>query len=121
MSEVTFEPFQKVLVRMGDNTWIADFYSHYNRKNCFVTTAGRVSDYENILPYNEETKHLLGTTDSPTPPEREYKWGDHVEVRDDEHQEWIRAIFCYKKPIGYYCVVHPINYNHWKYCRHANW
>lgn len=121
MSEVKLEPFQKVLVRDNENQeWRASFFSHmatYKDRPIYVTT---VLAYYECLPY-EGNEHLLGTTNSPTPPELEFKWGDHVEVRDDEHQEWVRAVFCYKKPVGYYCIVCPINYNHWKQCRHADW
>lgn len=60
-----FKPFDKVLVRdSGDEEWKADFFSHnrfvdvlYYRFSC----VGNM--WRHCIPYNEETKHLLGTTD----------------------------------------------------------
>lgn len=62
-------PFDRVLVR--DNSkqkWIPDMYRFYDKDeefpyNCFSST------YKRCIPYNEDTKHLLGTTD-------EWKGGD---------------------------------------------
>lgn len=56
-------PFDRVLVR--DNSkqkWIPDMYRFYDKDeefpyNCFSST------YKRCIPYNEDTKHLLGTTD----------------------------------------------------------
>lgn len=56
-------PFDRVLVR--DNSkqkWIPDMYRFYDKDeefpyNCFSST------YKRCIPYNEETAHLLGTTD----------------------------------------------------------
>ena len=55
--------FDRVLVR--DNSkqkWIPDMYRFYDKDeefpyNCFSST------YKRCIPYNEDTKHLLGTTD----------------------------------------------------------
>ena len=56
-----FKPFDKVLVRDNEEIWKAAFFSHYvkNRIYRYLTT-GNIS-YEECIPYNEETKHLLGT------------------------------------------------------------
>lgn len=60
-----FKPFDKVLVRdCGDEEWKADFFSH----NRFVDVSNyRFSCVSNkwrhCIPYNEDTKHLLGTAD----------------------------------------------------------
>lgn len=59
-----FKPFDKVLVRdSGDEEWKADFFSH----NRFVDVPNnRFSCVSNMwrhcIPYNDQTKHLLGTT-----------------------------------------------------------
>lgn len=61
--KVELKPFDKVLVR--DNSkqkWIPDMYRFYDKDeefpyNCFSST------YKRCIPYNEDTKHLLGTTD----------------------------------------------------------
>ena len=60
----TLKPFDKVLVRFDScNNWYASFFSHIDNLSSFcykfVTTSGK--SYKQIIPYNEETKHLLGT------------------------------------------------------------
>lgn len=57
-----FEPFQKVLVRFRDgDTWEASLFSHlHNNENEPFCTVGGIN-YAQCIPYNEETKHLLGT------------------------------------------------------------
>lgn len=57
-----FKPFDKALVRIdSDDNWYAVFFSHIEDLNGekFVTTAGMC--YKQMIPYNENTKHLLGT------------------------------------------------------------
>ena len=63
------QPFDKVLVRDGLFThWQIDFFGYINSRKKLVGC----STYWNIgIPYNEETKHLLGTIDDC--PEY-YKW-----------------------------------------------
>lgn len=60
-----FKPFDKVLVRdFDDKEWKADFFSH-NRlvddSDYYFSCVGNM--WRHCIPYNEETKHLLGTTD----------------------------------------------------------
>lgn len=59
-----FKPFQKVLVKIAGCTWTADFFSHYDENDeelpYICIGYGRVT---HCIPYNEETKHLLGTAD----------------------------------------------------------
>ena len=58
------KPFDKVLAKIAGHTWTADFFSHYDENDeelPYVCIGyGRVI---HCIPYNEETKHLLGTTD----------------------------------------------------------
>ena len=58
------KPFDKVLVKIAGRIWTADFFSHYDENDeelPYVCIGyGRVT---HCIPYNEETKHLLGTTD----------------------------------------------------------
>ena len=65
----TLKPFDKVLVRDEDCYWIADIFSHID------DSIGRVCcscfRWKQCIPYNDETKHLIGTTDDC--PEF-YKW-----------------------------------------------
>lgn len=64
----TLQPFDKVLVRANKNDcWTADFFS-YIEGQC-VNCVGYVEEV--CIPYNDETKHLLGTTEDC--PEY-YKW-----------------------------------------------
>lgn len=66
--EVEFKPFDKVLCRnFKDDTWEADFFARLTRKEIDYTQSGKylcVGDlWMYCIPYNEETAHLLGTTD----------------------------------------------------------
>lgn len=63
-----FKPFDKVLCRNSkDDTWEADFFARLTRKEIDYTQSGKylcVGDlWMYCIPYNEDTKHLLGTTD----------------------------------------------------------
>ena len=65
----TFQPFDKVLARDEDCCWTADLFSHID------DSIGRVCcswySWKQCIPYNDETKNLVGTTDDC--PEY-YKW-----------------------------------------------
>ena len=66
--KVEFKPFDKVLCRNSkDDTWEADFFARLTRKDIDYTQSGKylcVGDlWMYCIPYNEETAHLLGTTD----------------------------------------------------------
>ena len=58
-----FEPFQKVLVR-DDNVdyWKVDLYSHHVESNEFSHKCVG-TEWRYCIPYNDSTKHLLGTSD----------------------------------------------------------
>lgn len=64
----TFQPFDKVLLRIDERgIWQPDFFD-YKDGNCITcVTYGNVK----CIPYNEETKHLVGKRDDC--PEY-YKW-----------------------------------------------
>lgn len=60
-----FKPFQKVLAKFDEDCeWMPDFFYYYDKSDSempYVCIAnGRAIE---CIPYNEETKHLLGTTD----------------------------------------------------------
>ena len=60
-----FKPFQKVLAKFDEDCeWMPDFFYHYDKSDSempYVCIAnGRAIE---CIPYNEDTKHLLGTTD----------------------------------------------------------
>lgn len=63
-----FKPFDKVLCRNSkDDTWEADFFARLTRKEIDYIQSGKylcVGDlWMHCIPYNEQTAHLLGTTD----------------------------------------------------------
>ena len=66
--KVELRPFDKVLCRNSkDDTWEADFFARLTQKEIDYTQSGKylcVGDlWMYCIPYNEETAHLLGTTD----------------------------------------------------------
>lgn len=64
-----FKPFDKVLVRdYLDDKWMPNFFSCYNgtseyKYGCVAGNCDNVVFSKYCIPYNEETKHLLGTAD----------------------------------------------------------
>ena len=70
----TLKPFDKVLVRIGNNDykWSCDLFSYINNDTCKYHGVGYCAKY--CIPYNEETKHLVGTTDEA--PEYYRYWED---------------------------------------------
>lgn len=61
----TLQPFDKVLVRnFKANFWICKFLSHiqkWNKEYPYVCSDESSNRY--CIPYNEDTKHLVGTND----------------------------------------------------------
>ena len=65
----TLQPFDKVLVRDSScGVWGVDIFGYLNDKHSCCYCSVR---WNQCIPYNEETKHLVGTTDNC--PEF-YKW-----------------------------------------------
>ena len=63
--ECEFEPFQQVLVRDDcKRRWVCALFNFYDRRKetsyPFVCIGG---SFRYCIPYNDQTKHLLGTTD----------------------------------------------------------
>ena len=70
--ENTFKPFDKVLVRdFLNEDWMADFFERIDENDVHYNATCVTSHWEQCIPYNEETKHLLGTREDC--PEY-YKW-----------------------------------------------
>lgn len=68
----TLQPFDKVLVRdfLNDN-WMADFFEKIEENDVYYNVTCVTCKWAQCIPYNEDTKHLLGTTnDCP----EYYKW-----------------------------------------------
>ena len=72
----TLKPFDKVLVRMGKNEhkWLCDLFSYFNNDTCKYHGVGYCATY--CIPYNEETKHLVGTNNEA--PEYYRYWEDEL-------------------------------------------
>ena len=60
----TLKPFDRVLVRKGScDYWTCDFFSHIIDGNDIDKYITFKSGYKCCIPYNDETKHLVGTTE----------------------------------------------------------
>ena len=74
----TLKAFDKVLVRLTkDCIWNATFFSHYDKEvhwGCYPFVTTSCKSYDKCIPYNDETKHLLGTSDEA--PEYYRYWED---------------------------------------------
>ena len=70
----TLKPFDKVLVRdYFHDEWMCTFFSHI-RENSDSPYVGVNLDWRCCIPYNDGTKHLVGTTDEA--PEYYRYWED---------------------------------------------
>lgn len=70
MKQNQFEPFTKVLARDSNGSvWKAELYSHSYQNNDGIFHACIGHSWRYCIPYNEETKHLLGTTKEYKEPE----------------------------------------------------
>lgn len=57
----TLKPFDKVLVSDDGVNWMCDIYSHKVKDtNSYMCIS---NEYYCCIPYNDETKHLVGTKD----------------------------------------------------------
>ena len=57
----TFIAFDRILVRKNnDYDWSCDFFSHLKNQKCYTIT---YSTFPQTIPYNDDTKHLVGTKD----------------------------------------------------------
>ena len=66
----TLQPFDRVLVRYEDNDWLCSFFSHHKD----VIDSFPIHACVYCIPYNDDTKHLVGTTDEA--PEYYRYWED---------------------------------------------
>lgn len=70
----TLQPFDKVLVRNKYGCWKCALFSHFNDEASAYKCICVGSEYFYCIPYNEETKHLIGTADEA--PEYYRYWED---------------------------------------------
>ena len=73
----TLKPFDKVITKFSDYPWKCDIFSYYRgRENkiiaCYCTSEDYV--YDRCIPYNDDAKHLVGTTEEA--PEYYRYWED---------------------------------------------
>lgn len=63
-----FNPFDKVLIKWddekGNNIWKIAFFESYDDKKDVYHVEGLYAEFKHCIPYNEKTKHLLGTTNN---------------------------------------------------------
>lgn len=60
--EYEFTPFERVLVKNFEGgTWTADIFSYNDTDGSYICVGG-IRRY--CIPYNEQTEHLLGTTEN---------------------------------------------------------
>ena len=72
----TLKPFDKVLVRYGSKTtnyWYAEIFSHYIENDMFPYKCVG-NNCKLCIPYNDDTKHLVGTSEEA--PEYYRYWED---------------------------------------------
>ena len=59
----TLKPFDRVLVRAGhEKKWNATLFSHFCN-GCNFPFAGSTAYWRYCIPYNDDTKHLVGTSE----------------------------------------------------------
>ena len=73
----TLEAFDRVITKCGGYTWKCNIFSYYverenKRIDCYCTSDDYI--YDKCIPYNDDTKHLVGTTDEA--PEYYRYWED---------------------------------------------
>lgn len=60
----TLHPFDRILVKLSnDDVWTADFFSHYDPLEEYMKYVCVANFAVFCIPYNEETKHLVGTNE----------------------------------------------------------
>ncbi len=71
----TFQPFDKVLTKsLAYGVWQCDFFSNINDNNCYTPYNCISNVYKQCIPYNDDTKHLIGTSEEA--PEYYRYWED---------------------------------------------
>jgi hypothetical protein len=69
----TLKPFDKVLVRNGNDRWTCTLFSNIITTDNERTLVRCINSmWTQCVPYNEETKHLVGTIEMP--PEKYITW-----------------------------------------------
>lgn len=69
----TLKPFDKVLVRVG-TIWLIELFSFVRQDKYGIRCQCIRSNYDKCIPYTDDTKHLVGTTENA--PEYYRYWED---------------------------------------------
>lgn len=113
-NQFKFKPFDQVLVRYDEQSeWTAGIYSRIGKNITNATVhvcVGGGLPYNECIPYNEETAHLLGTTKPyELPQPKEYHvWtsGSFDEwMTEDEFQNFIKTAVINNKDITDFHVL----------------
>jgi hypothetical protein len=102
-----FNAFDPILIRIhSEDEWAVDYYDRprYEYNEHYTLTGSIIAD-KNILPYNEETKHLHGTVGEFT------KWvpkkGEPILVKDGCDVSWTLRIFLRMQDDKFRCTLDP--------------
>ena len=128
MNKFNFQPLDPILFRHKDGSepWALRIFSHYGesgkRQKRIYTACGWISAASfDIIPFNDETRHLLGTKD--TAPKFliwEPEPGDFVAVRDNEEESWRGRVFIRKDGQFFQCRREKgLETENWIYCAPA--
>ena len=87
----TLQPFDKVLVRefLSDN-WMADFFEKIEENDRHYNVTCVTCRWVQCIPYNEETKHLLGTKEDC--PEYYKWWEEWLKCKSDMFDDFEKAM-----------------------------
>ena len=59
----TLKPFDKVIAKCNDFKWVCEMFSHYDISKGIMPYVCVGGFYNVCIPYNEDTKYLVGTKD----------------------------------------------------------
>lgn len=59
----TLKPFDKVIAKCNDFKWVCEIFSHYDTSKSIMPYVCVGGFYDVCIPYNEDTKYLVGTKD----------------------------------------------------------
>ena len=116
MEKHQFKPFDQVLVRDNDeDCWMINHYAYTrlieHKYKLYTCSIG--SSFLQCIPYNEETKHLLGTTEpyeQPKPKTYHVEWGldsqmEQQDYTDEEFENFIKIAVLRNKDISNFKVT----------------
>lgn len=114
MEKHQFKPFEQVLVRDHDtHPWRTNFFSHYMPKHMDKAYVCACGTFNQCIPYNENTVHLVGTTEpykQPKPKTYHVEWGmdsqmEQQDYTDEEFENFIKIAVLRNKDISNFKVT----------------